>query len=129
MQMSAPADVLLIEDAFFVDRVVQVAVRRGLRGSRVPSEAGAPISSVIAAARSPARFWYSRAIRCRTASRSSRLVCDQVANALRAALTALSTSAAEAERDLAAHLLGRGIDDIQGLRLDRIDPVAVDVEL
>ena len=32
-------------------------------------------------------------IACSTSRRSSRLVCDHVANALRAALTALSTSA------------------------------------
>ena len=59
------------------------------------SPAGAPISSVTASASSPARRWYSARIAPSTSSRSSRVVTDQLANARRAALTALSTSAAE----------------------------------
>jgi acyl-CoA reductase-like NAD-dependent aldehyde dehydrogenase len=47
-----------------------------------------------AVARSPKRFWYSVRMRPRTSSRSSRLVWLQVAKALRAAFTALSTSLA-----------------------------------
>ncbi len=34
-----------------------------------------------------------------------------------------------AKRDLAADVLGGGVDDVEGLLLDRIDPLAVDVEL
>ena len=59
------------------------------------SEAGAPISSVIAAARSPARLVYSAMIAWSRSSRSATELCDQVAKALRAAFTAMSTSAAE----------------------------------
>jgi len=64
--------------------------------------AGAPISSVTAVARSPKRFWYSARMRFSTSMRSSRVVCDQVANAFRAAFTALSTSAAEPSEILPA---------------------------
>ncbi len=49
----------------------------------------------LAVARSPKRFWYSARMRPSTSRRSSRLVCDQAGKALRAAMTALSTSAAE----------------------------------
>ncbi len=72
---------------------------------------------------------YSARIACSRSSGSSRLLCDQVANARRAALTALSTSAAEPDRDPAGHLLGGRVVDVQRVRLDRIDPLAVDVEL
>ena len=58
------------------------------------SETGAPISSLTASARSPARFWYSPMIACSSSRRSSREDCDHVPNAARAALTARSTSAA-----------------------------------
>lgn len=59
------------------------------------SAAGAPISSVSAAARSPARFWYSSRMFWSTSTRSSRVVVDQPGKARRAAATARSTSAAE----------------------------------
>ncbi len=38
--------------------------------------AGAPISSVMALAMSPKRFWYSARMRCSSSMRSSRLVCE-----------------------------------------------------
>ncbi len=57
-------------------------------------DAGAPISSLTASARSAERFWYSASTAPSSARRSSRVVCDQVVNALRAASTAASTSAA-----------------------------------
>ena len=38
--------------------------------------AGAPISSVMALAVSPKRFWYSARMRCSSSMRSSRLVCE-----------------------------------------------------
>ena len=60
--------------------------------ARWASEAGAPISSVTATARSPKRFWYSARMRFRTSRRSSRVVWDQVLKAFLAAATALSTS-------------------------------------
>ena len=59
------------------------------------SEAGAPISSVTALGQVAEALLVLGQDRRSTSRRSSRLVCDQVANALRAALTALSTSAAE----------------------------------
>src|SRR3546814_1721462 len=61
-----------------------------------PSAFGAPISSVIAP---PISFWrlaYSAWIASSTSRRCSRVVCDQLANALRAAATAFSTSASDA---------------------------------
>ena len=54
---------------------------------------GAPISSLIACAMSPMRFLYSSAIRASSSIRSAGLVWEKLANAFRAALTALSTSA------------------------------------
>ena len=63
--------------------------------ARCDSQAGAPISSVMALAMSPKRFWYSATMRSSTAPRSSREVCDQGIKARRAASTARSTSAAE----------------------------------
>ncbi len=56
--------------------------------------AGAPISSVMAWAMSPKRFWYSAWIRSSRSMRSSRLVWEKVSNAFLAALAARSTSSA-----------------------------------
>ncbi len=54
---------------------------------------GAPISSDTAWAISGMRFLYSSMMRPSNAPRSSGVVCENVSNALRAAATALSTSA------------------------------------
>ena len=56
---------------------------------------GAPISSLIACARSPMRFWYTSRMRPSSAMRSSRVVREYVSNARCAAATARSTSARE----------------------------------
>ena len=63
--------------------------------ARWARDTGAPISSVMAAATSGKRFWYSARTRCRSSMRSSRLVWEKVLKASAAAATALSTSAAE----------------------------------
>ncbi len=66
-------------------------------GAWVPwaSQAGAPISSVMAVAMSPTRSPKASTMRFSSFSRSSREVLRQALNALRAAATARSTSAAE----------------------------------
>ena len=58
------------------------------------SDIGAPISSLMVAARSPIRRLNTSMILSMTSTRSSRVVRDQVSNAARAAATAASTSAA-----------------------------------
>ena len=93
----------------------QVADADRRPGRAAPGWPGAPISSVMALAMSPKRFWYSARMRCSRSMRSSRVVCDQVANALRAALTALSTSAAEPGGDVAGDLFVGRVDHVQGL--------------
>ncbi len=66
-------------------------------GAWVPwaSQAGAPISSVIAEPMSPTRAWKASTMRFSRASRSSREALRQVLKAVLAAATARSTSAAE----------------------------------
>ena len=63
--------------------------------NRSANGSGAPISSEIAAPRSLARDLYTSTIFVSSATRSSRVVCENDSNARRAAATALSTSAAE----------------------------------
>ncbi len=55
---------------------------------------GAPISRDSASATSPSRFLYSRSMARSSSIRSCLVVSENVANALRAAFTARSTSAA-----------------------------------
>ena len=62
---------------------------------------GAPISEEIACATSGMRFLYARMIDSSRATRSSRVVCENVSKALRAAFTARSTSSAVPRRIVA----------------------------
>ena len=61
--------------------------------------------------------------------RSSRLVWEKVSNALLGGLGGPVDVGGRAGGDVAGDLLGGGVDHVQALRRDRIDPLAVDVEL
>ena len=69
-------------------------------------------------------------IACSSARRSSRVVCEKVSKARRAAATALSTSSALPSAMRADRLLGGRVDHRRAVvGLGGLDPLAVDVEL
>ncbi len=74
-------------------RVVMKWPRPAGACAALASGIGAPISELMVAANSPMRPWKTPMMRSSSATRSSRVVCENVSNAALAAATAASTSA------------------------------------